>query len=60
MIDAHASKQFLMHDALPSLKHSASLEYFELKGDHQSRMTAELALPLMGHVRSPSFLKLEA
>ena len=60
MIDSYASKEFLIHDSLPSLKHSISLEYFELKGDHQSRMTAELAFPLMGHSRSPNFLKLEA
>ena len=41
------------------MKHSASLEYYKVDFGQMSRFTAELAVPLLGYERSPSFLKLE-
>ena len=57
-IDAFASKQFLETEALPSIKHSASLEYIHIDDGLNSKFSAELAVPLLGYERSPSFFKL--
>ena len=58
-IDAFSSREFLLNDALPTLKHSVALEYEVFNVNQLLRLTTELALPLSGQNRSANFLKCE-
>jgi len=48
VIDAFASKYFLTHEALPSLKESLSLEFSQFNHTHFNRFTSEFAYPFSG------------
>ena len=58
-IDKEASRYFLLHESLPSAKYSATLSFFKIAEKSMTRLSSELALPLIND-RCASFLKFEA
>ena len=47
-LDAFSSHKFLEHDALPSMKHALALDYNIFADGVLSRMSFELASPMLG------------
>jgi hypothetical protein len=47
LIDKDASRQFLLHESLPSMKYSSTLAYQVMSGSTWTRFSTELALPLL-------------
>jgi hypothetical protein len=46
-VDKDASRYFLQHESLPSSKQSMALSYFAIRDMTMTRVSAELALPLL-------------
>ena len=61
-IDAFSSRQFMLNDALPSVKHAMAIEYEQFSYDRLTRLSAELALPFstQANGRSANYIKFEA
>ena len=58
-IDAFSSRDFLVNDALPSLKHSVALDYQLFGMDYLTRFSTELAIPVSNQNRSANFIKFD-